>query len=1419
MTRPIRMALLFMLVATTARGAADPVRAPKVWAIVVGIDTYEDAAIPECKGAAADARAIRTWLVENAGWEPTQVVLMDPTAPRNHGLVAQQITALRPTRENLAWLFQEWLPFRLKPGDVVLFSFSGQAIGGKEGDAALDDRLLPVDADSKRLDVTGWRLPQALDKIASRGENPILIWLDTSLSGRGRPAGNLTGRQTSSSHLLGELTRWPGVAAWIAADGHPVAEPAGERERGAFTNAVLSAMGTPESPRNLLGGLFTASRDERLVAQGFRAAGGLGPELSLWPKMLAAAIPPPSELLLQRGHADRVMALAFSADGATMVSASMDSTLKVWRVSDRVLLRTLPSHLIGVSALALSPDSTMLVSADGAGRVILWTLSDLMPHRFAGLPPHRAGVVKLEFLQNGSGFASIDLDGKAVLWKVDGKSLTPIPLTDSATSLAAGENIVAIAAPPRDDLKTIRIYSRDGELLRSFDGPGGLITGNGMAIRGNLLAAGNKDGLVGIWSLTKNEEIQRFVARESIESVVLTDRAALAGSGTTVWCVWKARGLPPTPISLDGKIAQIATSGDGYSAAACSATGKITAWSMPEKGGVSTVPITTRPDSPLATAVAFPPHGNTLVSGDQDGGMRAWEWSSGALQSRIKPHRGKIDAMAISRDGRFLIQIDHDRKARIWDLFEGRGLRSIPGEWESASFLPDGKSLAMTRRDGTLVLVDSASLTEKATTFDRPNGANGRPLQRDFKPLAVSLDGRWIAAGSTQGPIACLWPVGGGPPTRTIVDHDEPISAVAFADDSKHWLTASLDGKAKIWGPAGEKPRWTLDIGNEDEPEPDPAVTAARIAPGALGRAVTGHRDGRLILWTLRDGQAPIPILLGRFEGDVHAIVFTPDGKHLLAAGQDKTVRLWDLSGPIPPPSGRKLEPQHSEQVNALVAFPNAQLLASAGDDTTVRFWKTDGASLVGTLASSTEDGTWVAFDQDGRFDSAPGGEVQVSYLQDGRVLSLDQFTESGRVFGLARNWIAGKAPEGISPFRGPRPAGLAIDPPDKPAVDGEVELTVHLGDAGLENLRLYQNDIPVRDASDFRATPDPTARKVSVLIGSGENRFVAMASRAEPGAVHGRSNVVAIRGPGPADAVQGVIHILAIGISAYSSNPLKFAGKDAVDFADFLGRNGVKAGEQGGLKIVLPDAKATPEKVEEALMAILRKAKPEDSVVVFLAGHTDIVGRDRFCLLLSNFPFAANEISPGQRGPLNPISDAEKVRATATAVLPYSSIYRLLTRMNARNRLVVIDACQAEAVFDDQGVRRIQDKVDDGSHRARTSYLLASRRGEAASESAVLGHGLLTHLLLRGMGSTDLKPEPGQRLGHADADGSGIVTTEELRQYIDTNLPILTASVSLTGPRANPNPASGAVQTKADSPRARGATTIFPLAKLPKGK
>ena len=64
-------------------------------------------------------------------------------------------------------------------------------------------------------------------------------------------------------------------------------------------------------------------------------------------------------------------ALAFSPDGATLATAGSDGMIRVWRVVDGRLLRSLRGHTGAVWSIAFSPNGQLIASggADGSLRI------------------------------------------------------------------------------------------------------------------------------------------------------------------------------------------------------------------------------------------------------------------------------------------------------------------------------------------------------------------------------------------------------------------------------------------------------------------------------------------------------------------------------------------------------------------------------------------------------------------------------------------------------------------------------------------------------------------------------------------------------------------------------------------------------------------------------------------------------------------------------------------------------------------------------------------------------------------------------------------------------------------------------------------------------------------------------------------
>ena len=117
-------------------------------------------------------------------------------------------------------------------------------------------------------------------------------------------------------------------------------------------------------------------------------------------------------------------------------------------------------------------------------------------------------------------------------------------------------------------------------------------------------------------------------------------------------------------------------------------------------------------------------------------------------------------------------------------------------------------------------------------------------------------------------------------------------------------------------------------------------VLAVAIAPDGSWLASAGE-DGTVRIWDVATGQERAA--LTGHAGTVAAVAIAPDGSWLAAGGGDGTVRIWDVA------TGRERAALtgHTSGVVAVAIAPDGSWLASGGEDRTVRIW--DVATEPGT--------------------------------------------------------------------------------------------------------------------------------------------------------------------------------------------------------------------------------------------------------------------------------------------------------------------------------------------------------------------------------------------------------------------------------------------------------------------------------------
>ena len=203
---------------------------------------------------------------------------------------------------------------------------------------------------------------------------------------------------------------------------------------------------------------------------------------------------------------------------------------------------------------------------------------------------------------------------------------------------------------------------------------------------------------------------------------------------------------------------------------------------------------------------------------------------------------------------------------------------------------------------------------------------------RDVFSLALSMDGRWIAAGTSWGDLF-VWDAKTFRKVFTHREDAEDITGVDFSPDSTRLVTASRNGTATLWDVAACKKVLTLDH--------DHWVFSAKYSPqGQIATApaysvrIWGSNDGRLLI--------DIPITVnpwvntGILWSNNHLFVVSGGTIKQLEASTGSAVSEWPVRNPI------------FTFVHPCIALPrHGKFIAHAAKDT-VTFWDTSTHTQLG---------------------------------------------------------------------------------------------------------------------------------------------------------------------------------------------------------------------------------------------------------------------------------------------------------------------------------------------------------------------------------------------------------------------------------------------------------------------------------------
>jgi WD40 repeat protein len=606
------------------------------------------------------------------------------------------------------------------------------------------------------------------------------------------------------------------------------------------------------------------------------------------------------------GHEGLVFDVDVSPADKLVATACEDGFVRLWDSTTGALLQSM-SQLGRVLNVRFSPDGQSVLAVTERHSATLWNVAS--GEKLRSFEVEKGRFTRAKFNSDGRYIAAYSpefADGGIQVWNVaTGDPVRNLKLSGSASlNWHPAQPVLAIASSHDgviawDVEKDVqRQLSTDSSGSAAFSSDGTRLVTTSLPYKANpaLLEPGETGDGTGEQSI----DIWDFQSGERVRSIPVQDGYVLARQvDNNEVCVHKLsygvvafrmdnRKLLFTSTGHAATITFAVVSPDGRMLATTSRDHTVRTWDTQTGRLVHVL----RGHAGAVTHAAFSPNGKLLASTSADQTCIVWDRDTGQLVRTLKGHDGQVWRCSFSPDGQQLITVSRDNTMRLWELDTQRVIstQEMEGTIVDASFSPIGKSIL------------SIPGVKYRITKSPGGGVVLRPLP----------DSR--SRGQQQYEVRLISP---GGPSLSMPHEFLPMSG-RFSPDGTRIITIDINGLAHLWNSKTGEKITSLEV-------PGSRIHYASFSPD--GSKLFTNQGDSLAVW---DGASTRPLFFiqgtsfpigSRWPLETYYQPFSPDGKWIVAATQDRSLRRWplDLASAARQAAPRELTPEEKKQLELAV--------------------------------------------------------------------------------------------------------------------------------------------------------------------------------------------------------------------------------------------------------------------------------------------------------------------------------------------------------------------------------------------------------------------------------------------------------------------------------------------------------------------